>query len=94
MNNYYRITAYHPAEDVSAILDSYGFFERLWQFSAFLIEKGFKIISVETGSAFSDGNIARAEPDGEHIILRACAKGMPAINGNTVDVNGKHYTKT
>lgn len=93
MNNYYRITAYYPAEDISAIFDSYGFFEKLWQFSAFLIEKGFKIVSVENGSAFSDGNIAKTEPDGEHIILRACAKGMPVIDGNSVEVNGKRYEK-
>ena len=32
MANYFRITAYHPDKDISAILDSYGKFEKLWQF--------------------------------------------------------------
>ena len=27
MNNYFRITAYHPAENISAILDSFGKFD-------------------------------------------------------------------
>ena len=31
---YYRITAYHSDEDISIILDSYGKFETLWDFSA------------------------------------------------------------
>lgn len=29
MNNYFRITAYHPAEDLSVIADSNGKFEKL-----------------------------------------------------------------
>lgn len=44
MSNYFRITAYHPEQDLSAIFDSNGCFEKLWQFSAYLIQKGFKII--------------------------------------------------
>ena len=39
MANYYRITAYHPEKNISVIMDSYGMFEKLWQFSAFLVEK-------------------------------------------------------
>ena len=31
--DYYRITAYHSNEDISAILDSYGKFDSLWDFS-------------------------------------------------------------
>ena len=46
MSNYFRITAYHPEQDLSAIFDSNGYFEKLWQFSAYLIQKGFKIIEV------------------------------------------------
>ena len=45
MSNYFRITAYHPEQDLSAIFDSNGYFEKLWQFSAYLIQKGFKIRS-------------------------------------------------
>ena len=40
MANYYRITAYYPEKDFSVILDSNGKFEKLWQFSAYLVQKG------------------------------------------------------
>ena len=52
MANYFRITAYHPTENLSVIMDSNGLFEKLWQFSSFMVSKGFKIIEVggETNS--------------------------------------------
>ena len=31
MSNYFRITAYHPEQNLSAIFDSNGYFEKLWQ---------------------------------------------------------------
>ena len=43
--SYFRITAYHPQENISLILDSNGRFEKLWEFSAHLLQKGFKIIA-------------------------------------------------
>ena len=46
MANYFRITAYHPTENLSVIMDSNGLFEKLWQFSSFMVSKGFKIIEV------------------------------------------------
>lgn len=91
MNNYYRITAYYPKEDVSAIFDSYGMFEKKWQFSSFLVIKGFKILEVGSAKDFDDGNIEKIEPEQEKIILRACAKGKPTYNGNSVEVQGKYY---
>ena len=54
-NNYYRITAYHPEKDISIIMDSFGLFEKKWQFSADLIKKGFKILEVSDGSQFKIG---------------------------------------
>ena len=91
MNNYYRITAYHPKEDISAIFDSYGMFEKKWQFSAFLVTKGFKVLEVGSADDFDDGNIEKAEPTQDKIILRACGAGRPVYNGNTVEVNGEYY---
>lgn len=91
MTNYFRITAYHPQKGISAILDSNGKFEKLWQFSAYLIQKGFKIIEVGNEEKFLDGNIDRAPEDKEKIILRACSKGQPVYNGETVEVSGKYY---
>lgn len=91
MTNYFRITAYHSAKNVSAIFDSYGLYEKLWQFSAFLVKKGFSIIAVGNSDKFSDGNICRASPDRKHIILRACAKGMPTLQNGIIEINGKQY---
>lgn len=91
MANYFRITAYHPAENISAIFDSNGMFEKLWQFSSFLIQKGFKIIEVGNEEKFDEGDMPKVERDSVHIILRACDKGEPMKNGNSIVVHGKHY---
>ena len=92
MANYFRITAYHPAKNICAVFDSNGRFEKLWQFSSYLIQKGFKIIEVGADDKFDYGDLDRAPADKDKIILRACAKGKPALNGDSVEVNGKHYT--
>ena len=92
MANYFRITAYHPVEDFSAIIDSYGLFDKLWQFSAYLVEKGFKIIAVGNDEQFLDGNFEKTdEIENDKIILRACAKGFPDQNNNRIEVDGKYY---
>ena len=90
MSNYFRITAYHPAKNVCAIFDSNGRFEKLWQFSAYLVQKGFKIVEVGADDKFLNGNIPKA-PAGDQLILRACAKEQPAVDGNVVIVKGKRY---
>ncbi len=91
MANYFRITAYHPAKNICAVFDSNGRFEKLWQFSAFLIGKGFKIIEVGADDKFDYGDFDRAPAEKDKIILRACAKGQPKIGGNAVEVHGKYY---
>ena len=53
MSNYFRITVYHPVHNISAIMDSNGKFEKLWQFSTHLVSKGFKIVSVAGADNFS-----------------------------------------
>lgn len=93
MNNYYRITVYSPEENVSAIFDSYGMFDELWQFSSFLCEKNFKIRAVSKEQNFDWGNIPKAEPDNTHIILRAYMTGEPTISGNRIELNGKFHFK-
>ncbi len=92
MNNYYRITAYHPEKNISVIMDSYGMFEKLWQFSVFLVEKGFDIIAVGKEDNFTDGNIERqTEPLPNKIILRAYQAGKPNVVGTKVTVDDKYY---
>ena len=46
VSNYFRITAYHPAENLSAIFDSNGYFEKLWQFFATMSSDEFKEASL------------------------------------------------
>lgn len=72
MSNYFRITVYHPVHNISAIMDSNGKFEKLWQFSAHLVGKGFKIIEVKSGYELNDEDIPKLERDNVHIILRVC----------------------
>ena len=66
-------------------------FEKKWQFSAFLVAKGFKVLEVGSAEDFDDGNIDKAEFQKDKIILRACGEGKPIYTGNAVEVNGKYY---
>ena len=86
MSNYYRITGYNPQDNYCFIIDCYGAFEKLWQFSSYLVNKGVQVLEVGNDTKFLDGNIKRADFDSEQLILRANAKGKPeyltqAING-------------
>lgn len=100
MANYYRITAYHKEKDISIIMDSYGYFEKKWQFSADLIRRGFDIIEVSDDTQFLDGNIERLTvPKQDKLILRACSMGEPSRiiqnvwseERNAIQVNDKVY---
>lgn len=91
MNNYFRITAYHPAEDLSVIADSNGKFEKLWEFSAYIVSKGFKIIAVNKEEGFEKGNMPRIAPDKDKITIQAYLTGRPDINGKTISVGASHY---
>lgn len=74
---YYRITAYYPADNFTFIADSNGKFAELWQFSAYLVKKGLKIIEVGRLVNMLDINISPAENDTLNVLLRACADGKP-----------------
>ena len=96
---YFRITGYHPQEDYSFIIDSNGMFEKMWQFSSFLVQKGIKVLEVSSDEQFKDIDIKRAEENKNQMLLRANAKGQPqysekVINGvrcKVVTVGGKSY---
>lgn len=85
MSNYYRITAYYPAEDFCFIVDSHGRFEKLWEFSSYLVSKGIKILEVANGDTFLDGNMKRAKEHPEFLFLQAISKGQPIIANTTID---------
>lgn len=85
MANYYRITAYYPAEDFCFIVDSHGRFEKLWEFSSYLVSKGVKILEVANGDTFLDGNMKRAKEHPEFLFLQAIGKGQPIIMNMEID---------
>lgn len=89
--NYFRITAYYPDENITFIADSFGAFEKLWQFSAYLVSKCCKIIEVATAPNFDFGDFIKAEPNDTQLILRACAKGQPDIKNGVISVNKMSY---
>ena len=72
-------------EDFSFIVDSNGMFEKLWQFSAYLVEKNIDIIEVSKEENLLDVNITPAEEDNEHFILRAIADGKPEYINQVID---------
>lgn len=91
MNNYFRITAYHPAEDLSVIADSNGKFEKLWEFSAYMVSKGFKVIAVSREENFLEGDMPKIGIDTDKITIQAYVKGEPNVTGNKIIVGDKDY---
>ncbi len=91
MNNYYRITAYHPAEDLSVIADSNGKFEKLWEFSAYLVSKGFKVIAVNKEEGFEIGNLPKIALNNDKITIQAYFKGKPVVEGKMISVGSSYY---
>ena len=89
--NYFRITAYCKEEDFSCILDSNGMFEKLWQFSSYLVNKGFNIIDASKLENIVDTNIKSANEDTEHIILRATQDGKIETKDYTIKIKDKFY---
>ena len=89
MTNYFRITGYIPEKNLSFIMDSYGAYEKLWQFSSVLISKGCRIVEVASSEKFLDGNIPKLEKPSTKIVLRATAEGEPAHT--TYPYNGITY---
>ncbi len=85
MNNYYRITGYCEQKDFCFILDCYGKFEKLWQFSSYLIQKGLKVLEVGNSEKFMDGNLERITEPTDKLILRAAAHGKPEHTTQMVD---------
>ena len=88
MNNYYRIIAFNKELNVGIVADSYGKFEKLWQFSSFFVCRGFEILSVmrEENLVFADD--PKASPDLDYFLLRACGKGKRVITDGNVGFLG------
>ena len=99
MANYYRITTYCPTEDYCFIVDSHGRFEKLWEFSSYLRNKGLRIREVNDDNTFLDGNMKRAKEHPNFLYVQAVQRGQPVettmtVDGKTyraVEVSGKRY---
>ena len=86
MTNYFRITGYSKEKDFCFIVDSYGYFDKLWQLSSDFVQKGMEIIAVGSSDKFLDGNFEkRQEQDSEYMYARATCKGRPIETTFTVD---------
>ena len=92
MNTYFRITAYHPALDISFIIDSINQYEEIWEFSAALVSKKCKILEVSENSQIDDGNIPKASAIGNTYVLRACAMGRVEKENGIINIKGRFYT--
>lgn len=77
--NHFRVTAYHPIEDVTILIDSYGIYEKLWQLSSMLVMKGFNIIEASDSTKFVNVNIPDIAPNTDKLYLRACMEGKPDV---------------
>lgn len=78
MENYYRITGYSPQQDFCFILDCYGKFEKLWQFSSLLVQKGIQVLEVGKTDKFLAGQLDLIQKqDTNNLICRAIQKGKP-----------------
>lgn len=84
-NNHFRVTAYHPTDDITVLIDSYGVYEKLWQLSSMLVLKGFNILEASDDTKFVDVNIPTVEPNKDKLYLRACMQGKPDEFLQTID---------
>jgi len=73
----FRITGYYPEKDFCFILDSSGLYEKKWQFSSYLIQKGIKVLEVHDIENTRDINISKTYLEPTNIVLKAIAKGKP-----------------
>ena len=90
MKNYFRITGYCKEQDFCFILDCYGCFQELWQFSSYLVNKGLQVLEVGNATKFLDGNLDRIPKNVTKLVLRANADGKPVYT--TLNIDGTTYS--
>lgn len=78
MSKYFRITGYNEKENISVIMDGNGKFNEIWEFSVYMLQKGFRIIEASDDTQFLDGNISRAKDEPDCVVLRATDYGRRA----------------
>ena len=97
--NHFRITAYNKQNNYSIIIESKGMFEKLWQFSSYLVNRGLKILEVGHVKDQISVNLTKSDIRGAKMILKAIASSKPeydtqVLDGKTrkvIKVNDKIY---
>lgn len=89
MKDYFRVTGYCKEQNISFIVDSYGYYEHLWQLSSELVQKGVEIVAVSDSNKFLNGNITWTDCDDDFLIARATCDGRP--QETTFPVEGVTY---
>lgn len=89
MSNYFRLVGYCKEHDFCFILDCNGMFEKMWQFSSYVVNKGLQVLEISNNEKFLDVNISKTQEDKDHILLRANANGKP--EHITQNINGITY---
>lgn len=75
MVKYFRVKALYPQNNMAIVADSYGKYDEIWQLSAFLISKGFKILEVWDDGKVVDSDMPKVKgKDTNHIFVRNCTK--------------------
>ena len=83
--NHFRITAYNKEKDYSIIIESKGMFEKLWQFSSHLVNKGLEILEVGHVKDQISVNLTKSDIHGDKMILKAIASGKPKYDTQVLD---------
>lgn len=83
--NYYRITGYIKENDICFIADSNGKFDKLWEFSSYLIKKGVDVLEVGRLENMIDVNIQPIPNNTEEAFLQAESDGMPEYITQEID---------
>ena len=89
MNNYFRITGYCKEQDFCFVVDSYGYYDKLWELSSAFVTQGLDIIAVSSSEKFLDGSIPKRSCDNDNIYIRAEHNGRP--QDTILTVNGVTY---
>ena len=61
------------------------YFEEDWQFSAYLVSKGFKVLEVGKDELLIDAGYKKVSEPSSKVLLRGYAKGMPSIQEVTFE---------
>ena len=85
MTNYFRITAHQVEKNVSFIADSNGKFDKLWQFSAYLVAKGCKIYAVSNIDDCIPCDVKPIPNNCEKFVIRTCYMGTPTETHKEVE---------